>query len=129
MRKETSTNSLNENSLSDICASAYALRILGGRWKPTILHILLNGKQRFSELRKLMPLVSERMLSQQLKELEKDGLIKREVFPEVPPRVEYSLTEDGQELQPMLYCISRWGAWHKRKYTGKEMAEGTCVIP
>lgn len=117
MRKESSTNSLNEKKLQQVCATAYALSIIGGRWKPTILHVLLHGKQRFSELRNILPNVSERMLSQQLKELEKDGIIKRMVYPEVPPRVEYELTADGFSMQDMLESISSWGVAHKRKHT------------
>jgi DNA-binding HxlR family transcriptional regulator len=132
MRKESSTNSLNEKKLREVCATVYTLSIIGGRWKPTILHILLHGKQRFSQLRDILPNISERMLSQQLKELEKDGIITRIVHAEVPPRVEYELTADGLSMQQMLRSISEWGVTHKRKHATpeeKETAVFECTYP
>ncbi|MBW8686953.1 winged helix-turn-helix transcriptional regulator [Chitinophaga sp. B61] len=92
---------------------AYTLDLIGGRWKPSILWALLDGKLRYSELKKNIPEVSERILVLQLRELEKDGLIKRKVYAEVPPRVEYELTNDGQSMKPMLQCISDWGEQHR----------------
>lgn len=116
MRKETSTNTLNRNNINENCGMAYTLDLIGGRWKPTILWSLLrNGKLRYSELKKSIPDVSERILVLQLRELEKDGLIKRLVYAEVPPRVEYELTNDGKSLQPMLEIISDWGNVHRPK--------------
>jgi DNA-binding HxlR family transcriptional regulator len=117
MRKESSTNTLNRNKISDNCGMAYTLDVIGGRWKPTILWSLLNGKLRYSELKKSIPDVSERILVLQLRELEKDGLINRLVYAEVPPRVEYELTKDGASLQPMLQIISEWGDIHRPKKT------------
>jgi DNA-binding HxlR family transcriptional regulator len=96
---------------------AYTLDLIGGRWKPTILWRLLDGKLRYNELKKSIPNVSERILVLQLRELEKDGLVKRLVYAEVPPRVEYELTQDGQSLQPMLQIISDWGDIHRPKGT------------
>ncbi|WPQ60730.1 helix-turn-helix domain-containing protein [Chitinophaga sancti] len=113
MRKESSTNTLNRNKISNNCGMAYTLDVIGGRWKPTILWSLLNGKLRYSELKKSIPDVSERILVLQLRELEKDGLINRLVYAEVPPRVEYELTKDGASLQPMLQIISEWGDVHR----------------
>jgi DNA-binding HxlR family transcriptional regulator len=116
MRKSTSTNTLNRNRISDTCGMAYTLDLIGGRWKPAILWSLLNnGKLRYSELKKSIPDVSERILVLQLRELEKDGLISRLVYAEVPPRVEYELTSDGASLQPMLQIISDWGDIHRPK--------------
>jgi DNA-binding HxlR family transcriptional regulator len=116
MRKESSTNTLNRNRIVGNCGMAYTLDLIGGRWKPAILWTLVNnGKLRYSELKKSIPDVSERILVLQLRELEKDGLVKRLVYAEVPPRVEYELTIDGASLQPMLQVISDWGELHRPK--------------
>lgn len=83
---------------------------IGGKWKMVVLWYLKQGKKRYGALRKLMPDVTERMLSIQLKQLEEDGLIKREVFTEKPPlKVEYSLTPFGETLLPILEAIALWG--------------------
>ncbi|MBL4674883.1 MAG: winged helix-turn-helix transcriptional regulator [Mucilaginibacter sp.] len=83
---------------------------IGGKWKMVILHYLRNGKLRYSELRKLMPLVTERTLSLQLKQLEDDGLVKRKVYTSKPPlKVEYALTSFGETLKPLLEIVSGWG--------------------
>ncbi|SFD90229.1 transcriptional regulator, HxlR family [Chitinophaga sp. CF118] len=115
MRKESSTNTLNREKIQGDCGMAYTLDLIGGRWKPAILWRLLEGKMRYSELKKSIPAVSERILVLQLRELEKDGLISRLVYAEVPPRVEYELTSNGQSLQPMLQVISDWGDIHRPK--------------
>ncbi|WP_239495061.1 winged helix-turn-helix transcriptional regulator [Pedobacter yulinensis] len=86
-----------------------ALSMVGGRWKPAILYSLAEGRQRYSELRNGIPQVSERMLVKQLRELEHDRLVARIVHPEVPPRVEYELTERSKELLPVLNLLSDWG--------------------
>jgi DNA-binding HxlR family transcriptional regulator len=109
MRKASSTNTLNEEKIKKTCGMAYTLILIGGRWKPTILWRLLEGKMRYNELRKSIPDASERILVLQLRELEKDGLINRMVFPEFPPRVEYELTPLGFSMQSMLESISEWG--------------------
>jgi DNA-binding HxlR family transcriptional regulator len=83
--------------------------IIGGKWKGMVLHRLLTGTTRFNELRRAMPKVTQRMLTRQLRELERDGLIHRRVYAEVPPRVEYSLTEFGSSLGPILMAMSDWG--------------------
>lgn len=86
-----------------------ALKILEGRWKMIILfHLFDKGVLRFSELERAIPAVSQKMLIQQLRELEKDGIVHREVYPEVPPKVEYGLTEIGQALCPALDAILVW---------------------
>jgi len=88
-----------------------AFRMLEGRWKMMIIFQLFgSGKLRFSELRRLIPAVSEKMLIQQLRELERDGIVSRVVFPEVPPRVEYDLTQWGQAMCPALDSILDWAA-------------------
>jgi len=109
MRKLTSTNAVNEASLIRNCGVAYALNLIGGRWKPTILYSLLQGTMRYNQLLKSISGVSERMLAAQLRDLEKDGLIKRTVFAEVPQRVEYELTALGMTAAPLLKHLSDWG--------------------
>jgi DNA-binding HxlR family transcriptional regulator len=109
MKKENSTNTLNRKRLDAVCGSAYTLSLIGGRWKPSILCCLMGGKMRYNELRRSMPGASERILVLQLRELEKDGLVKRIVYAEVPPRVEYELTDAGLSMKSMLKSISEWG--------------------
>lgn len=114
MRKENSTNTINKTSLEMSCGMAYTLSVLGGRWKLSILGFLLEADiLRYSELKKKMPNVSERMLAKQLKEMEYDGLVDRVVYPEVPPRVEYSLSEKGVSLKDILTKMSEWGFKNK----------------
>lgn len=115
MRKGTSTNALNEKQISDSCGMAYSLNIIGGRWKPAILCRLSHGLMRYSELKKSIDGISERMLVAQLKELEKDKVIERLVYPEVPPRVEYKLTALGLTMKPMLAAMSDWGNMHRQQ--------------
>jgi len=97
------------------CFFELALSVMGGKWKPIILyHLGEKGVLRFSELRRGMPEVTDRMLTRQLRELETDGLIVREVFRQVPPRVEYSLTEPGRGLFPILVTMRDWGAGYEK---------------
>lgn len=91
------------------CALDITMDFIGGKWKTVVLWYLRNRTMRFSELRKQIPDITEKMLSIQLKGLEDDGLVKREVFPEVPLRVEYSLTEFGKTLVPVLEAVAKWG--------------------
>ncbi len=91
------------------CALDVTMRYLGGKWKAVILWYLRNDAKRFSELKRLIPDITEKMLSLQLKQLEKDGLVRRTVFAEVPPRVEYGLTALGESLRPALEEIAAWG--------------------
>jgi DNA-binding HxlR family transcriptional regulator len=109
MRKLTSTNAHNEANLVRNCGMVYALSIIGGRWKPAILFSLFDRKMRYNELLRSISGISERMLVAQLRELEKDGMINRIIYPEVPPRVEYELTEMGLTAGPLVKSISKWG--------------------
>lgn len=98
------------------CAVEATLGVIGGRWKGVILYWLLKeGTQRFGQLRRLLPKVTPRMLTLQLRELEEDGLLKRTVFPEVPPHVEYELTAFGRSLEPVLHGMRDWGERYKRR--------------
>ncbi|MCW5898458.1 MAG: helix-turn-helix transcriptional regulator [Flavobacteriales bacterium] len=91
------------------CALDVTMDYIGGKWKAIVLWYLRNGTKRFSELDRHIPGITEKMLSLQLRQLEKDGLVKRTIHPEVPPRVEYELTEEGRTLLPLLEEIAKWG--------------------
>ncbi|WP_106419349.1 winged helix-turn-helix transcriptional regulator [Salinicola tamaricis] len=91
------------------CAVEATVAVAGGKWKPLIIYYLLSGTKRFGELRNLIGGVTQRSLTLQLRELEAHGIISREVFAEVPPRVEYSLTELGLTLSPVLDAMKEWG--------------------
>lgn len=91
------------------CALDITMDYIGGKWKSVVLWYLMKDKKRFGDLKKVMPDITEKMLSIQLRQLEKDGLIHREVFAEVPPRVEYTLTENGKSLITILQALAEWG--------------------
>lgn len=91
------------------CPAETTLSIIGGRWKIPILYHLFQGEKRFSELRRLVGRISQKMLTQQLRELERDRIVHREVYAEVPPRVEYSLTPLGESLRPVVNSLCEWG--------------------
>ncbi|HEU5047362.1 MAG TPA: helix-turn-helix domain-containing protein [Rickettsiales bacterium] len=91
------------------CPMVSAIAIIGGKWKLPILFQLRSKTLRFSEIRKSLAGVTQKMLTQQLRELESDGLITRTVYPEVPPRVEYSITPIGKRLEPILAALCTWG--------------------
>ena len=92
------------------CPVEAALDVIGGKWKPLILWALGDNVMRFGELQKGLPGVNAKMLTKQLRELEEDGVITRKVYPEVPPRVEYTITEFGRTLIPILQALCTWGA-------------------
>jgi len=91
------------------CPVAATVDIIGGKWKPTILFHLKGQPRRFNELRRLMPQITQRMLTLQLRGLEGDGVIRRVVLDQVPPHVEYSFTEHGRSLGPILDAMVAWG--------------------
>ena len=91
------------------CAMDITMNFIGGKWKTVVLWYLRKDKKRFSELKRLIPNITEKMLSLQLKDLENDGIVGRKLHPEVPPKVEYFLTDFGKSLIPMLMEIAKWG--------------------
>jgi DNA-binding HxlR family transcriptional regulator len=95
------------------CPIRTTLDVIGGKWKPLILFQLKNGPQRFSALRRSIPDVTQKMLTDRLKELERDGIVHREVYAVVPPKVEYSLTPYGEGLKPILAAMAKWGTGHR----------------
>lgn len=108
------------------CDVEATLSVIGGRWKPILICRLLDGRKRFSELCRLAPNATERMITLQLRELEADGIITRHVFAEVPPRVEYQVTELGRSLQPIIATMQIWGKDFKvRKATEGQDAEAS----
>lgn len=109
-RKENSTNTINETNLKNNCGIAYTILLIGGRWKINILMLLQQQKvMRYSQIKSGIEGISEKMLITRLKELEEDGLIAKKIYQQVPPKVEYSLTELGKSLQNVLYSMDDWG--------------------
>jgi len=98
------------------CPVKLTADIIGGKWKPLILFYLERHTRRFGELRRLIPGMTKKMLTQHLRELEQDQIVHREVYAEVPPRVEYSLTRHGESLKPILKLMSAWGTRHRARY-------------
>jgi DNA-binding HxlR family transcriptional regulator len=91
------------------CPVEGALNLIDGKWKIVILYKLLQGTLRFNEIRRKLPNVTQRMLTHQLRQLEADGLVIRTVYPQVPPRVEYSLSTRGRSLEPVIMALKTWG--------------------
>jgi DNA-binding HxlR family transcriptional regulator len=97
------------------CGLEAALAVVGGKWKPIVLWHLADGPRRFGELRRLVTGISEKMLIQQLRQMEADGLVERTAYPEIPPRVEYSLTPLGESLNTALIPLGDWGEEHMER--------------
>jgi len=107
--EETAPSLSAEQTPEYICGVAVTLDFIGGKWKGVILWHLTRKTLRFSQIRRRLPGITQKMLTQQLREMERDNLVHREVYAEVPPRVEYSLTERGRSLQPILEAMCTWG--------------------
>jgi DNA-binding HxlR family transcriptional regulator len=109
------------------CPLADLIDMIGGRWKVLSLWHLRDGTRRFTELRRLMPEVTQKMLTQQLRQLEADGLVRREVYPQVPPKVEYSLTVAGEELGGLLLTLSGWARDHMPTLRAARASRATSI--
>ncbi|QBP90716.1 transcriptional regulator [Bacillus mycoides] len=111
----------NENNINCSFLNKYScpiestVEVIGGKWKGVILYHLLDSKKRFNELKRLNTNITQRMLTLQLRELEADGIIHREVYREVPPKVEYSLTELGESLRPIILLMKEWATNNMEK--------------
>ena len=101
------------------CPVAATLEVIGGKWKPLILFHLRDRPMRFSELRRVVPEATQKMLTQQLRDLERDGIIHRKVYAVVPPKVDDSLTDYGQTLKPLLALMCAWGSRHRPRATAR----------
>lgn len=112
----------NEEDIDCYIHVATTIQAIGGKWKMLILWHLEEGPRRYNELRRLIPGVSQKVLTQQLKELEQDGLVRREVYPEMPPRVEYTMTEYGKTLGLIFDTMYEWGVIHRQRQS--EETEG-----
>ncbi len=99
------------------CPVEAALEVLGGKWKGLILFHLRDNTRRFNELKRLMPNITQRMLTKQLRELEADKIVHRKIFQEIPPKVEYSLTKFGLTLTPVLVALQEWGVEYIEEIT------------
>lgn len=106
------------------CPVETTLDVIGGKWKGIILYQLLDGTKRFNEFRRLNPGITQFMLTLQLRELERDGIIHREIFKEVPPRVEYSLTDFGRTLEPVITSMKAWGESYKERLNENRTIQG-----
>ena len=104
------------------CPVDRTMRVLSGRWKAWILYNLRHGPRRFNEMRRLMPTITQRMLTQHLRELEADGIVARHVREIVPPHVEYSLTDLGRTVMPILEAMADWGAERMRQEAAAQAA-------
>ena len=107
----------NEKSNDNLpaCPVETTLMLIGNKWKVLIIRDLLTGTKRFGELKKSMGKVSQKVLTTQLRDMEESGLISRKIYAEVPPKVEYSLTDLGKSLQPILNAMLQWGTEYKEK--------------
>ncbi len=97
------------------CSMELTLELIGGKWKPLIIWYLAENTMRFSELKRALPNITQKMLTQQLRGLEKSGLVNRHIYTEIPPKVEYSLTSAGKSLLPILESLRQWGVNFSKK--------------
>lgn len=107
----------------DQCPVTFTLGFIGGKWKPVILHLVRKGANRFGVLQRAIDGISKQMLTAQLRELERDGILSRTIFPEIPPRVEYAITPLGQSLLPVIDAMSKWGLQRMGEPSSKRRAK------
>jgi len=121
--KESSTYNANREIVMQECPVTYVMNKIGGHWKPIILYHLLAGSKRYSEIKKAMPHITEKMLIQHLKQLESDSLLIREAKPVVPPYVTYTLTEGGRELESVINAMADWAYRDMKRNSAPAVAE------
>ena len=116
--KETVETEANPSECSDLnaCPVTTAINVIGGKWKVIILYQLRGKTLRFGELKRIIPKITQKMLAQQLRELEKDKLVRRKVYAEVPPKVEYTPTELANKLNPALDLLCSWGGAYQEAH-------------
>ncbi len=114
----------NSESRKYTCGFEYTIDMISGRWKSLVLWYLSNGTLRYGELKRLLGTITQKMLTQTLRDLESNGLISRKVYPVVPPKVEYSLTKEGKELIPVFKMLQEWGV----KVGGEKNILTPCAI-
>ena len=122
----TKPQARHENYELPACPVEATLEMIGGKWKGVILYYLLEERLRFSELKRRIGCVTQRMLTKQLRELEACGLVERTVYPEVPPRVEYEVTPTGKTLEPIVMALKKWGEQHALALLASDTAQA-CV--
>lgn len=102
------------------CPVEFTLDVIGGKWKGVILYHVMESPKRFNEFRRICPGITQRMLTLQLRELEEDGVIHREIYQQIPPKVEYSLTDFGKSLIPIIKLMKEWGEEYQSKQSAAE---------
>lgn len=115
----------NGDADHDVCGMSVAIDVVGGKWKLHLMWVLSEGPQRFGQIRRLLEGVSEKVLSENLRQLEASGVVHREIFPEIPPRVEYSLTPLGRELAVALRPLEEWGDRNRHQVLGNLLASAS----
>ncbi|MFB7876936.1 MULTISPECIES: winged helix-turn-helix transcriptional regulator [unclassified Nocardia] len=110
---------MNSDPDHDICGMSLAIDVVGGKWKMHLMWVLGEGPQRFGQIRRLLDGVSEKVLTENLRQLEAAGVVHREIYAEIPPRVEYSLTALGETLRDALAALETWGNEHRAELVGR----------
>ncbi|GLC89679.1 winged helix-turn-helix transcriptional regulator [Lysinibacillus piscis] len=105
----------NNPAATFACPVAVTVDVIGGKWKGVILYHLISGPKRFNELKRIIADITQRMLTLQLRELERDGIVHREIYQQIPPKVEYSLTNFGETLKPIICLMKDWGIEHEHE--------------
>ena len=126
--KSLSDYEQKRDRLSENCPVRAALDVIRGRWKPSILFELKNGTKRFSDLQSALPEISGQALTVQLRQLEADGVVVRTVYPEIPPRVEYALSEHGGKLSAVMDQLEAWGIRHLKRQAGHRSSRPTVTL-
>jgi len=112
--KKLSTNGKNTTSITE-CPVTYCMHKIGGKWKPILLFLISKGANRFGILQRGVEGISKQMLTKQLRELEADGILERKIYAEIPPRVEYFITDLGESIMPVIASMRAWGEAHMPK--------------